>query len=416
MVYCFIITGKIMKKLIFLCLTILIILMSGCDEDDPDYTSWTFMIYLDGDNNLELAGLYDINEMESINLAGQNINIIVLFDRSIGDSSADGNWEKTRLYKIQNDNDSTTINSLRLSDPVYLNLSDTGDEEELNMGDPDTVTKFVNFCKQNYPAESYALVFWNHGSGWRSRSDSVSGLNSKQGINKAICEDEDDGDILYMEEVRDSLSAITTPGIDIVGFDACLMGMMEVAYQLRDVADYLVASEELEPFNGWAYNYFLYELKSVSNRTPINVGKTIIDTYIDNTQSSELTLSIVDLSRMDSLVSAIDTFATNSIASDGSENTASRNTVTYFNTASEAYIDLYEYVQNCPNISGADELLTEIETAVPYYRQIDFPNTYGLAIYFPLSKSESEYSSYTIANIDFPGASEWDEFLDDYLP
>ena len=94
-------------------------------------------------------------------------------------------------------------------------------------------------------------------------------------MNKAVCWDEtSSNDCLYMSEVE---LAIAGKEIDLIGFDACLMGMVEVAYQLLGETDYVVASEETEPVGGWAYQYFLYDLIMQVDNSPANLGKAIVD-------------------------------------------------------------------------------------------------------------------------------------------
>lgn len=391
----------------------------------PGTDTWTIMVYLDGDNNLEEAALTDMNEMELVNLAGEGVNVIVLIDRCDGYSDADGNWTGTRLYEIKTDNDLNAIKSTRLADSTYLNLTDTGDNEELNMGDPATVTAFVDYCKNSYITDHYTLIFWNHGGGWRDKIIKKGGgfsftpryLGSnkekipKEPINKAVCWDETNGnDCLYMSEVE---SAVTGKGIDLIGFDACLMGMVEVAYQLLDETDYVVASEETEPVCGWAYQYFLYDLIMQADNTPANLGKAIVDSYIDHTPYSGITLSVIDMANMAALVTAINTFAT-ALSSAGTDAVCSGRYATQCFYVPH-YIDLYHFAENLPLITGSGALRTAIGNAVSYHRHKDFPDSHGLSIYYPITASvDSEYTSYNGTVIDFPGVSTWDEFLADY--
>ena len=87
---------------------------------------------------------------------------------------------------------------------------------------------------------------------------------SPSNILKNVCSDETDGDILYNHEVS---SAIAAAGLhlNLIGFDACLMAMVENAYPLRNLADYMVGSEETEPGDGWPYDLVLADLKNTSD-------------------------------------------------------------------------------------------------------------------------------------------------------
>ncbi|MDI6905189.1 MAG: hypothetical protein QMD13_06865 [Candidatus Bathyarchaeia archaeon] len=88
--------------------------------------SWTFMVYLDADNNLEAAGINDLNEMEIVG-SSETLAIIVQIDRILGYDSSNGNWAETRRYYVTKDNNVETINSNMLE-----NMG------ELNMGNPET--------------------------------------------------------------------------------------------------------------------------------------------------------------------------------------------------------------------------------------------------------------------------------------
>ena len=218
------------------------------------------------------------------------------------------------------------------------------------------MTAFVDYCQANYSAGNYALIFWNHGGGWRDKIIRKGGgfsfipryLGSskekipKEPINKAVCWDDYSGSCLYMGEVK---AAVTDKGIDLIGFDACLMGMVEVAYQLLDETNYVVASEEAEPACGWAYQYFLYDLIMQADNTPANLGKAIVDSYIDHTPYSGITLSVIDMAYMAGLVSAINTFATNLISVNPPDDVCSGRYDTQCFYVPH-YIDLYHFAEN----------------------------------------------------------------------
>jgi hypothetical protein len=105
---------------------------------------WTVMIHVAADNNLEVAGLWDVNEMEGIG-SSPDVNIVVQIDRSSDYVDIDGDWTETRRYYIQQDDDPNVITS-----PVVESLGET------NTGDPNSVADFAIWGITNYPAEIYA--------------------------------------------------------------------------------------------------------------------------------------------------------------------------------------------------------------------------------------------------------------------
>ena len=245
--------------------------------------TYTVMVYMVG-SNLESrhgAATKDLREMESAGLDFGNANLLVYTGGSrkwTGDVPAEHN------------------NVLDLS---------RGEEERIvahtaknsDMGDKETFSTFLNFCHDNYPADHYALICLDHGGGplWGYGSDELY-----------------NNDTLLLSEMKEAL--LDTPfgsgeKLDFVGFDACLMGGLESANLWKDHADYLIGSEELEPGDGWNYA-FLSEFNSTSD--PKTVAERIIkefgDYYAETAtefSNPDVTLSCMDLSKVDSTVAAM---------------------------------------------------------------------------------------------------------------
>ncbi len=144
------------SNVMYLFSLILIITLSSCGGggggDSNDKPSWTIMVYMAADNDLSMYTFIDLNEMISSINDDANVTIIALCDQ---DENSD-----TKLHKIK------SYSTEQLFDPT---LGVTSNSSELNMGDPQTLSKFIDFCKNNYPADNYALVLWNHGGGWRNK-------------------------------------------------------------------------------------------------------------------------------------------------------------------------------------------------------------------------------------------------------
>jgi len=391
------------KYTIIFVLIILSISLTGCFLFPPrDNTAeWTVMIYLDADNNLESAGINDINEMEIIG-SSSNVNIVVQADRIPGYDISNSNWTTTRRYYITQD-----------SNPILIN-SEFDDLGELNMGDPQTLIDFTDWATINYPAKKYLLVIWNHGGGFRS-------LN----INKGIAQDDTSGkDIIDMPELEYALSAISVQigkNIDIVGMDACLMAMTEVAYQIKDYADILVASEENEPGDGWPYDTILAQLVSNPLMSPKQLAADIVDKYIFSYPSYEITQSAIDLSYMDDLAGQLSSMA------DAIRNDTLTPKNTYLNAAyfSQHYsdyhhdfIDLYDFCSKVFYYSNSFEVkaiaLIIQQTLLNFtvinsdYNGGSVSGSKGLSIYFPLY---NEYDSENYDNTNFAQDTFWDEML-----
>ncbi|MCX8059404.1 MAG: clostripain-related cysteine peptidase [Spirochaetes bacterium] len=272
--------------------------------------SWTFMIYLDADNDLEQAGIDDFYEMvNGLNgLNKTNIKVIVLIDRISGYNNGNNiedllgessDWTGARLYEINQNGNFT-----KKTDGWFA------DGAEINMGDPATLSNFISYCKTKYPSSHYALVLWNHGGGARSKTKA---FGSQKALAKAVCWDETNSDdCLYLDEVQNVISQhfSTVNKLDFIGFDACLMGTVEVAYEFRDLAKVMAGSMAKEWGDGWDYNRLFSNMSGSGSNDPKELGKLVVWQYKESTSSEpNQTQSAVDLSKISTLKTAIDNLA-----------------------------------------------------------------------------------------------------------
>ena len=348
------------------------------------------MVYLDGDNNLEGNGIDDFLEMASVG-SSANVNILVQFDRIPGEDDRYGDWTDCKRFYVTSGMTPTAANAIQ-------NLG------EVNMGEPATLTNFINWGSANYPAEQYAVILWNHGGGWREQQEmllkSLKSAKTAEEVQtirqalkkiekpgyKAVCWDDTNGhDTLYMKEVKAALNTATVD-TDLLGFDACLMGMVEVAYEVKATgASVMVGSEASEPVAGWPYNTLLTDLVANPTWTPAQFGTAIVNRYYESYPSFGYTQSAIDLGRMNALAGTIDAFAYTMNVS--------------WNTDQAAVKEAAQLVMN------------ELELAV-IHEQHGHPwiESHGAAIYFPLTQSEFD-PDYNGSVIDFPADTAWDEFL-----
>ncbi|MDL1967045.1 MAG: clostripain-related cysteine peptidase [Deltaproteobacteria bacterium] len=377
----------------------------------PQYAKcadWTFMVYLDGDNNLEDAGIDDFLEMSSVG-SDSNVNIVVQFDRIPGEDSSFDNWTDCQRFLVTAGMTPTVANA----------ISDWGDGtggREVNMADPQTLIDFIKWSMDNYPARNYAVILWNHGGGWRVE------YVPERPILRAVCwDDTSGGDSLYMSEVKSALNTIKTERqqVDLAGFDACLMSMTEVAYEIKDLANVMVASEASEPGDGWPYDTIIEDLSALPTMSATDLGATIVNRYGESYGSaSETTQSAIDLSIMDTIASCVNDLAA-AMDSNKSEITAARAGSQEYNCPEN--IDLYHfadllYIESSdPDIqTTAFDVMTAVESAViAEYHGTWLPNSHGLAIYFPETETGFD-SDYNGSIIDFPADTQWDEFLSWY--
>ncbi len=205
----------------------------------PAHLAWTVLLYLNGDNDLQDA-IFDT--FDNLVAAGPSpyANVLALVD-GYTDTVRSG----TTLYDI------TSGRPISLSAPVTL----TG---ELDMGDRQTLVDFVTWGHAYAPARHTLLAIVDHGGGWAPTScggDRAPVLASIKhdylGGNSGLSWDFSSSyDYLDSGKMQRALATITGNGaapLDVVFFDVCLMGMVEVAYQIQDYARFFVSSQNL----GW---------------------------------------------------------------------------------------------------------------------------------------------------------------------
>ena len=137
--------------------------------------------------------------------------------------------------------------------------------EKRNMGEPDTLSSFINYGMENFPAEKYALVFWGHGH------VPIKGFAYDENF---------ENDTLTLLETITAFenSKVKDEKLDFILFDACYMANVEVAYTFKDYAYYLVASQDTSNF-GTAYNKWLRELSLNPYAPTEEITKNICDSY-----------------------------------------------------------------------------------------------------------------------------------------
>ncbi|MBU6996839.1 MAG: hypothetical protein HXS41_11320 [Theionarchaea archaeon] len=401
------------------CLIVLMVTAAGIPSAGCQ-SSWTVMIYMDGDNNLESAAIDDVNELEATGSSSE-VNIVVQLDRIIDWDSSNGDWTTTRRYYITHDpNGYDGIITSTL-------LADLG---ELNMGNPTTLANFVTWARTNYPADNYLLVLWDHGDGWKTRLTQITSKGRITSVQKreplkGVCHDDTDGDYLTMPDLRTALDACTGGGanpLDVIGFDACLMAMLEVNYEAMPYCSYMVGSEESVPFDGWDYLTTSNWLVANFNCTPDQLASRIVTDYMNSYGVLGFeTHSAVDLSLTSALASAVSTLAidlTNGLPGYFSEIQAARDQVEVY--MDYDFIDLYHFAQVLQNEIADSHIQNDTQNVmnavtaavIQEGHGASNPNSHGISIYFPYGFC-SYLSSYS-AMTSLAAQTAWDEFLTAY--
>lgn len=373
--------------------------------------TWTILVHMSAENNLYRFGLEDLNEMEAGAPEGSDINVYVLFDGIKNGDSA--------IYKVKRD---TGMNTTIISEKVDA----TGvipSTNEIDSGSVETGVKFLEWAAKNAKADHTMIAYWDHGSGVFAAGNPIT---------KSFGHD-DAGTHMNTNDLDDLGAAFHKAAgkpLSVVSFDACLMAHGEIAYQLKGNADYLVASEELEPGKGWDYNLWL-KAAAQTDRTPAAMTSALVDTYAKSygpggTQSSgrdQITLSSTDVNAFNAnVVPALDNFvaaANRSMTTDKAMFQAARAKAQVFYNKDCA--DLGSFLNNVKATSRNAEVTRAAEDLSSAYKSSivrevkssHFPGASGLVLYFPTPTQRFNPVYDDASKIAF-SATGWKNFLKSY--
>lgn len=359
-------------------------------------SDWTIAVYMTA-SDLASYGAADVNEMEAA-LAGLpgSVKITLLYDQWNSQKFATGGgsqaaWGDTGRAVLTPD---TNLNVIKTQ---FEKLG------EKNTGDPVTLTNFLTWTTTVAPANRYGLVMWNHGSG-------LDGSNY----------DDESNDNLQTQEI---ITGVKNSGIklDLLCFDACLMGMTEVAWSLKDITPVLVVSQELVAGTGQDYTTTFAALKTNPGQVDgFGLGKGMVASWTKQyvgKGTNEDTLSVLRTDQLGKLISALASFSSTITTSDltAFRSVASK-TTSYGDGDFPAYRDLGQLMRGLSTATGvstglrsaASAVVSALDAAV-YARTADGRGSSGLSIYAPLSSSErdvafADYSTYL-------GTSNWNRVL-----
>lgn len=377
----------------------------------PAPKEWTVLIYVSARNNLGLEAIKDVNEMEAAGSTAR-VNVVAEMGRIVTappfnpfssvqePTPPQADWTGSRRFLLVRDSDPLRINS-----PVLAHFPDA------DMGDWRHLAEFIAWGKANYPAKKYMLIVGGHGSGWR-------GVKPPPGAAKGISYDEPSGSHISPEELARAIKA--GGGVSVYASDACLMQTVEVVYDLKDSAEYVVGSQETTPGSGYNYEVFLNAL-AANPGEPFAAAQAIMKGFSEfyfGTQKLSVTMSIVRPAAAPELARLLDRFARLVAASPADMKLYHEKKWGLRNFDDEDARDLYQlmrlYYDNTAT-PGVKEAAREVISFLSEkfimrndalgYKSKD---ANGISVHFPLFylnyKPKYEY-------LNFSKATQWDEML-----
>ncbi len=448
-----------MKRLVIIAVLVLCSLGVARAQDKAN---WTILHYTAVDNNLEGAAFNDYYEMQTVG-SGEGVNIVTELDRADGFEKRFGDWTDTRRFFIEQVPplpeldatgkrdallnyfveagygdaetlkpqvealDDATVATIYENNNVGVSFDQTAVEElgEVDMGEPQSLADFIVWGAQNYPADHYMVIIGSHGGGWRGIGpDDGGGAQS----------------MLDLPEIDQALGeARTQLGIskfDIVGFDACLMAVTDVAVMLEPHADYVLFSQEVIPSNGWEYAKSIASMQANPDWDAFQVGSSFIDNYMayyaGQGARTKVDLGMVQTSGLPNLLASLDNFAkvvkSETVELLSALGTARNNSQIFGASLGDradtySYVDLKDFMTwfslqttiTADAYSAAQEVIAAYDGAVVYsLADSKLPRATGLAVYLP--STPIIYEAY---GTDYPkmapaGFAFWQDYLNQF--
>lgn len=405
---------------------------------------WTFITYIQADNNLADFAVYNISDMQKVTIPS-SVNVLVQWDQPRNN--------KTWRYKI-----------------VKGGRIDVGSlSVEMGQNPADEIIDMMSWAKTNYDAKKWCVTLWNHGNGILDRSSltpqdlvvklstqwlQVPGMSSKPSSSalkeRGILYDDSQGTFMNNQEMARAFAQVKTilgQNVDVVGMDACLMAMLEVGYQIKQSANYLVGSEALEPGQGWNYSGLLTTLCARPTMSAKDFAGAIVKAYGDfyrKINDPSITQSSIDLSKLQNVVDAndalvdavyamkaLDSARTLAMVRDARSKTLSFEVPSYIDLVS-FYTRLIEatstFTKTTIKITGARPLNQTIKDAATLVKQRAslasqavkaavtanvvgryYAKASGMSVYFPRGLADSTY-----ADTLFAQDTNWGSFIADF--
>ena len=405
------------------------------------------MIFIAGDNDLDTFGTYDVEEMMAVQNTGDELTILVQQDHS-----KDARYSGTSRYVIRNGKKES--------------IEHIG---ETNTGDSNTLTEFLKWGMENYEAQRNIAVLWNHGGGTRDElfpgyenNETNATMRSvqlnptlgnqpslfsqelrlkriaklmeqyevKQGKPTRSIGSAEAKSILFDDDAKDFLDNLELKQVfvdldkklDIIGFDACLMNMMEVAYQLRNHSEVVVGSEELEPGKGWDYTALVNFLVDNPNASNEEIGKAMVESFVAsyaNETELKLTLSALRTKAFKHVACLMNHFAHTILRKESNIRRRflaivdGTQTFDYQNNE-QIYRDLKHFVMLTKEsysddeeiVNVSDALLEGIDNLVIENLTNNLENAHGVSVYLPLMPNMSDFAINVFSALDINAKSE----------
>ncbi len=315
-------------------------------SDTKGTASWTMLVYIAADNSLASYASYNINDMAAGLASFSGVNVLVQWDKPSDN--------KTWRYKITPGGkiDAGTLSS------------------EMGYNPAKELVSAMDWAIKNYPANNYALILWDHGSGIedflpgsRNIINDSSWLNFMPSLTeRGILYDDSQSTCLTNQGLTNALTQIKQllgKNLDLIAMDACLMAMVEVTYQMKGLVNIFVGSQQTIPGYGFPYSQFINPLSlNPAGITTLKLAQSMVSSYknfyTSQMSTPDFTLSAINVASIDLIKQNIDQFVAAVTSCSKVDKTKTKNIILAARKASLSfempeYIDLYSFYANILN-------------------------------------------------------------------
>lgn len=359
-----------MKKIL-----IAICLLSGLtschhDDDTPEDNTArrTVLVYMAAENNLSRFATEDLEEMKtgSLKLA-EDQNLVIYVDKA-------GSLTTPYIVRAKNG---------ELVDTVFM--------KEALSADPTTLQDVIQYTREHFPAKSYGLLLWGHASGWLvSTKDSISrtrgsSILEPKAYGGATGNNSSSSSGNYWMNIVPMAKAIQNGmGSDHLSFifgDCCSFGCLEVAYELRNVTDYVIGSPAEVPDMGAPFDLIVPDMFIETDNFYAKIIDHYFDYYLDifknnpqyyNKKVGDLAgysvpLAVVKTSGLDNLAYATSTLLGTIAEKVSTSGSLDLDKVMYYAISQKKYsYDMYHVFKKNTSAADFDTWKAAFLQAVPY--------------------------------------------------
>ena len=244
-----------MKKFL-IAISLLFTLCSCHHNDDPEpdtLASRTVLVYMAAENNLASFAEEDLEEMKAGSKSlRKDQNLVIYVDRA-------GSNKTPYLARIYNG---------ELVDTLYMSKGIAAD--------PKVLLYALKQTKTVYPAQSYGLVLWGHASGWLISENTVMSSRAYGGSTGDGSSTSPGRYWMNIPEMADAISsAMGNDKLKFIFGDCCNFGAIEIAYELRNITEYVIGSPAEIPDMGATYDLLVPDMFIEND----NFHRQMIDHY-----------------------------------------------------------------------------------------------------------------------------------------